>query len=53
MLALTLKPGEKLKIGDTTVTVTEVKGNKIRIAIDAPKEIQISRGEATPPQRHL
>ncbi len=40
-------------LGVQGMTVTEVKGNKIRIAIDAPKEIQISRGEATPSQRHL
>ena len=46
MLALTRKPGERIVIGDNiVVTISEVKGDSVRIAIDAPKEIKIYRGE--------
>jgi len=50
MLLLTRGVGEKLKIGeDVTVTVLGLKGNQVRIAIDAPRDIQISREECLPP----
>ena len=46
MLALTRKVGERLVIGDDiVVTVVSVKGDSIRITIDAPKEIKVYRGE--------
>jgi len=46
MLVLTRKPGEKIVIGDNIIlTIVEIKGDNIRIAIDAPKEIKIYRGE--------
>lgn len=46
MLALTRKPGEQIVIGDNiTITVVDIKGDSIRLAIDAPKEIKIYRGE--------
>jgi carbon storage regulator len=46
MLALTRKAGERIVIGDNvTITVVEVKGDSIRLAIDAPREIKIYRGE--------
>jgi carbon storage regulator len=46
MLVLTRKPGEKIHIGSgITITVVEVKGNKIRLAIDAPEDIPIYRAE--------
>ena len=46
MLALTRKPGERIVIGDNIViTIVEIKGDNIRVAIDAPKEIKIYRGE--------
>ena len=46
MLVLTRKPGEKIHVGDNiTITVTEVKGNKVRIGIDAPEEVSIFRAE--------
>ena len=46
MLALTRKAGERIVIGnDIVVTVVSVKGDSIRITIDAPKELKIYRGE--------
>lgn len=46
MLALTRKPGERIVIADNiVVTVAGVKGDSVRITIDAPKEIKIFRGE--------
>lgn len=46
MLILSRRVGEKLMIGnDVIVTVTEVRGNQVKIAIDAPKEIAVHRAE--------
>jgi carbon storage regulator len=46
MLALTRKVGERIVIGDNiVVTVVSIKGDNIRLTIEAPKEIKIYRGE--------
>lgn len=46
MLILTRKPGEVIYIGDKIkVTVVEIKGNQIRLGIDAPAEFRIFRKE--------
>ena len=46
MLILTRRVGEKLVIGENvTITVLGVKGNQIRIGIDAPPEVQVHREE--------
>ena len=46
MLALTRKIGERIVIGDNIViTIVNIHGDNIRLAIDAPKEIKIYRGE--------
>ena len=46
MLVLTRKPGEKIFIGDNvSLTVVEVKGDSVRIAVDAPRDEKIYRGE--------
>lgn len=46
MLALTRKAGGRIVIGDNIViTVVAIKGDSIRLTIDAPKEIKIYRGE--------
>ena len=46
MLILSRKAGESLKIGDdVTVTVLGIKGNQVRIAIDAPREVAVHREE--------
>ena len=46
MLLLTRRPGEKIIINDNiTVTVLSVKGNQIRIGIDAPRDVKVHRQE--------
>ena len=46
MLVLSRKSTERIQIGDNVVvTVLEIRGNKVRIGIDAPKEIHVLRSE--------
>lgn len=46
MLVLSRKPNETIKIGDDIeIRILEVKGDTIRIGIEAPKTIDILRGE--------
>ncbi|KZZ72441.1 carbon storage regulator [Oleiphilus sp. HI0130] len=46
MLILSRKPGEALKLGEEiTVTVLGVRGNQVRIGVDAPKDMCVDREE--------
>jgi carbon storage regulator len=46
MLILTRKVGEALMIGtQVTVTVMGVKGNQVRLGINAPKDVEVHREE--------
>jgi len=46
MLVLTRKQGEKILIGDDIViTVLDVRGDSIRLGVDAPRGISIQRAE--------
>ncbi len=46
MLILTRRVGESLMIGDNvTVTVLGIKGNQVRIGVDAPKDVSVHREE--------
>ena len=46
MLILTRRVGETLMVGDeVTVTVLGVKGNQVRIGVNAPKDVAVYREE--------
>ncbi len=46
MLVLSRKKDEKIIIGDNiTLMVIEIRGDKVRLGIDAPKEISVHREE--------
>ena len=49
MLVLTRKVNESLLIGDDIViTIVDIKGDKVRLGIEAPKEIPVARSEIAP-----
>ena len=46
MLILTRRVGERLMIGDdVSVTVLDVKGNQVRIGVNAPSSVPVHREE--------
>lgn len=46
MLVLTRKLGEKLMIGDeVSVTIMEIRGNQVKIGVDAPRNVPVHREE--------
>lgn len=46
MLILTRRVGETLMIGDeVSVTVLGIKGNQVRIGVNAPKDVSVHREE--------
>lgn len=52
MLVLTRKIGEQILIADHILLVVKsVKGDRVRIAIDAPKSVHVVRGELRPKGR--
>jgi len=46
MLILTRKSGEGIRIGDSiTLRIIEIRGNQVRLGVDAPKNISVHREE--------
>jgi len=47
MLVLTRSVGERLIIGDgeITLTILDVRGNQVRLGVDAPKSVAVHREE--------
>jgi len=52
MLVLTRKLGQTLRIGNITVMVVRVKGQEVRIGVEAPDDVVITRGELSDRHRH-
>ena len=51
MLVLRRKEGESICIGDDIfITVSRIQGNRVRFAIEAPKEVRIVRSELLNPK---
>lgn len=49
MLVLSRKENEKIQIGDNiVVTVVDIRGNKVRLGIAAPADVNIVRSELKP-----
>lgn len=54
MLVLSRKAGEQIVIGERIrVTVVQVQGGRVRLGIDAPKEVSINRRERESRQRSM
>lgn len=50
MLVLTRKKNEKIRIGDNVVvTVIDIGGGRVKLGVEAPKEVSITRPDANPP----
>lgn len=46
MLVLTRKVGEKIRVGDDiVVTLLEIKGNRVRLGVEAPLTVPVLRSE--------
>ena len=46
MLVLTRKASQQIQIGDgIVITILQVKGNTVRVGIEAPREVRVIRGE--------
>jgi carbon storage regulator len=50
MLVLSRKPGQTIHLGsDIAIKVVRVKGNQVRIGVEAPQDVRVRRGELPPP----
>ena len=47
MLVLSRRPDQQIVVGneDVVITVTEISGDKVKLGIDAPKEVPVHRRE--------
>lgn len=45
MLVLTRKLNQSIMIGEIEVTVTEVKGDQVRLGVKAPRNVMVDRTE--------
>ena len=49
MLILTRKVGESLLIGDdVSITILNIRGNQVKIGVQAPKDVSVHREEILP-----
>lgn len=45
MLVLSRNPGEAIRIGEARVTIISVHGTRVRMGIEAPREVRVVREE--------
>ena len=45
MLVLSRKRDQSIQIGDIVIVVNQIRGNKVTLGIEAPREVEIRRGE--------
>lgn len=47
MLVLSRKKNERIVIalGEIVITIVDIRGDKVRVGVDAPKDIPVHRGE--------
>ena len=49
MLVLSRKESQRIQLGDSIVlTIVRVNGDRVRVGIEAPAEVQVRRGELQP-----
>ena len=53
MLVLSRKCNESIVIGDITVTVTDIRGDRVKIGIEAPESVNIRRSELPPKEAEV
>jgi carbon storage regulator len=54
MLVLSRKVGERIHVGDNIVLeIRRIAGNRVTIALDAPRDVRILRGELEGPAREF
>ena len=52
MLILTRRPGESIQVGDNIeISIIEIRGNQVRLGINAPPEVLVLRSELVDPSR--
>lgn len=44
-LILRRRVNEEIRIGNAVVRITQIKGSKVQVAVEAPKDVPIVRGE--------
>jgi carbon storage regulator len=53
MLVLSRKIGDRLVIAESIeITVVQIRGNKVRLGVTAPRQVSVRRHEVTPETRH-
>ena len=54
MLVLSRKVGERIHVGDNIVLeIRRIAGNRVTVALDAPRDVRILRGELDGPAREF
>jgi carbon storage regulator len=52
MLILTRRPGESIQVGDNIeISILEIRGNQVRLGINAPPDVLVLRSELLDPSR--